>query len=446
VIHGADQGGDARMDSARSSAAVRHSIAIDPGALVDERRVHRDVYTDSLVFDAEMQRIFRRTWIYVGHESEVLNPGDYKTTTVGREPVILVRDDSQALRVLVNRCTHRGATVCQPSAGRTSAFRCSYHGWTFGLAGNPLGVAFADGYVDAKDAVRSLAQAPRVESYRGFVFASFNPDVPVLTDHLRPVLPYIDLFVEASAGFDIAVAKDAYDVIYDGNWKMQLENGVDGYHLNFTHQSTFPVVQQRTGSNSRYLTNSSQTQGTVQAFSSGQSIMDMRTIAVGILRKRLDILPNAPPAGADLDAFYGIQRGEDAYLSTAGSGVAVNIFPNLQLGSSNICEIHPIAVDRTRVILRPVLLSGAPDAVNRVRLRYHEFGSGPAGFVQPDDLEMFERAQTGMAAEAVEWLDLSRGSTRESVGPEDQRIGQITDEAPLRALYRWWRELMETTV
>lgn len=388
-----------------------------------------------------MERIFMRTWVYVGHDSEIPATGDYKSTSIGTEPVILIRQEDGEPRVVVNRCSHRGAAVCLMPRGNESGFRCQYHGWTFGLDGALVGLPYSDETVD-KEAL-ALSAPPRVESYRGFIFASFNPDVPALVDHLHDVLPYIDRFVDHAGDFQLQVAPDANEVVYEANWKMQLENNVDGYHLSFTHQSLFAILQQRTGEQSRYLTSSSAEDATVEAFSNGHTVMDLRSVASKKLGlERLSVLPGAPPADADLDSFFGMEGAEDLYLASTGAPMNVSIFPNLNLGSLNVCEIHPLAVDRTRVVLRPVLLADAPAEINRIRLRYHELGSGPAGFVQPDDLEMFERVAEGLAAEQVEWVQFTRGQENEAVASDTHRIGNISHETPQRGQYRRWRELM----
>ncbi len=415
---------------------------LDYASLVEDGRVHRDIYVDPRVFEAEMRRIFMGSWVYVGHDSEIAHPGDYKSTFVGVEPVILTRNRSHEPRVLMNRCGHRGATLCQLPRGNASSFRCQYHGWTFGLDGDVLGIPFPDGYEAVDTTAMRLSAAPRVESYRGFIFTSFNPDVPALTEYLQDVLPYIDRFVEHAAGYELQVAPDANEVTYNANWKMQLENNIDGYHLNFVHQSLFGVLQERMGKQPRYLNTRSEQQATNEAFSHGHAVMDLRSVATGVLRDRLDILPGAPPPGTDLDAYFGIEDAEQLYLASTGPSMNISIFPNLNLGSINICEVHPISVNRTRVVLRPLLLAGAPDDINRLRLRYHEIGSGPAGFVQPDDLEMFERIGEGLMAENVEWLNLNRGLGREAALAGEHRIGHITDETPQRGQYRWWSELM----
>jgi hypothetical protein len=159
-------------------------------------------------------------------------------------------------------------------------------------------------------------------------------------------------------------------------------------------------------------------------------------------RDRLDILPGAPAPDADLDEYFGIENAEDLYLASLGPTMNVSIFPNLNLGSINICEVYPLAADRTRVVLRPLLLKDAPDDINRMRLRYHEIGSGAAGFVQPDDIEMFNRVNQGLASEEVEWIEMTRGKDRETVVSDTHQVSQISDETPQRGQYRWWRELM----
>lgn len=402
----------------------------DPSRLIEDTRVHRAIYVDPGIFAAEMSRIFMRMWVYVGHDSEVASQGDVKATAVGVEPVVLVRDGEGTARVFVNRCPEGGAPVCRGTKGSATALRCACHGWSFGLDGR------------AESGGAELTAAPRVESYRGFLFASFDADVPALTEHLRDVLPYIDRFVDQIDGYELRVAPDAHETYVHANWKLPLENSVDGYHLSFTHQSVFAVMEKRTGKRGRYLTARNEKDASTEAFANGHGVMDLRAIAPEVMRNRLDTMPGAPPPGADLDAYFGIDGGEAVYLSTPGTGMNITVFPNLQLGSANICEVHPVSVNRTRIVLRPLLLDGAPDALNRMRLRYHEIGSGPAGFVQPDDLEMFERVQEGLAAARVEWIQLSRGVAREEVGAGEHRTGHLTDEVPQRGQYRWWRRLM----
>src|SRR3954470_18734682 len=117
--------------------------------LVQPDRVHRALYADPAIFELEMARIFGRAWLVLGHESQLPRPGDYFTTRMGREPVIVVRDERQQIRVLVNRCAHRGAMVCAEGRGNTERFVCPYHGWSYDCAGALKAVPFASGYSPA---------------------------------------------------------------------------------------------------------------------------------------------------------------------------------------------------------------------------------------------------------------------------------------------------------
>lgn len=202
-----------------------------PGDYYQDDRIHRSVYTDAQIFELEMERIFGQTWLYVGHESEIDEPGDYKTTHMGLQPVIVSRSEDGGIHVLYNRCTHRSATVCQYERGNSSFFRCDYHGWTFRNDGTVIGQTFASGY-DPRDCDRAdfnLVAVPRVDRYRGMIFASMAEEGPSLEDHLGNAKEFIDLFVDLSPVGEIEVNAGTHRYTYGGNWKLQSENGVDGY-------------------------------------------------------------------------------------------------------------------------------------------------------------------------------------------------------------------------
>ena len=123
----------------------------DYGSLVRDDRIHRTLYTDPAVFADEMERIFGRTWVYLGHESEIPEPHDFKLTSLGTRPVILSRDSEGTARAFFNRCSHRGVTVCNEERGNASRFVCSYHGWTYSSSGELLNVPFPSGVGDSFD-------------------------------------------------------------------------------------------------------------------------------------------------------------------------------------------------------------------------------------------------------------------------------------------------------
>ncbi len=421
--------------------AVQTTVPSTPVDLVREGSVHRDIYLDPGVFALEMERIFMRTWVYVGHESEIATSGDYKTTAIGNKPVIVSRSQDGSIHVLMNRCRHRGATVCQWPSGNASSFRCSFHGWTYDQTGALVGVTYPTGYSDELDKTElGLFSAPLVQSYRGFIFASFDNSVPPLEDHLGAATEFLDKFVEHVPGHNLRATKASHRLSFTGNWKMQLENSLDGYHANFTHASFFNLIQQRTKQPAMYLSNKHVADSL--AFGNGHAMLDQRVAAGPALRRRLDILPGAPAPDANLDEFFGVSNASVLYDATPGPGFNLAIYPNLAIVGIHIREIHPISVGRTEIILRPMLADGAPPKLNRLRLRYHDMFYGPSGFGQPDDVEMFERVRAGLDSGSDPWIRLDRGLQREEREGNEIRRGDITDETPQRGQYRQWRHLM----
>jgi phenylpropionate dioxygenase-like ring-hydroxylating dioxygenase large terminal subunit len=144
------------------------SLAPPPGidykTLVQDDRIHASLYTDPRIFDDEMERIFRRGWVFVGHESEIPGAGDFVTRRLGAEPVIMVRAADGGVAVLVNRCMHRGTMVCPADRGQARTFTCPYHGWTYDVSGALLGVPYPGGYSAFDKSAHGLTRAPRVSA------------------------------------------------------------------------------------------------------------------------------------------------------------------------------------------------------------------------------------------------------------------------------------------
>src|SRR5204862_545037 len=175
----------------------------DPAELVVDRendfRVHTSAYLDPEIFDREMERIFEQTWVYVAHESEIPDPGDFRTSAIGIQPIIVIRAADGIVNVLLNRCRHRGSIVCRDERGRADRFQCPYHGWVYGSDGMLLGVAQADGYPESFDkSAFGLMHAPRVATYRGLIFASLNACGESLEDRLHDIRKYVDVWCDKS--------------------------------------------------------------------------------------------------------------------------------------------------------------------------------------------------------------------------------------------------------
>jgi p-cumate 2,3-dioxygenase alpha subunit len=183
-------------------------------------RVHRSTMTSPEILELEKERIFDRCWLYLGHESEVENPGDYKRRTVAGRPLFWVRGSDSKVRVFYNTCTHWGANVCRIDEGNAETFQCFYHAWSFNNKGELVSQPDDEAYPEGFDrSEMGLVSPPRLEDYRGFYFVSFNPNVEDLHSYLAEAKTYIDLILDQSEeGWRVVPGVQKYAV--RANWKL----------------------------------------------------------------------------------------------------------------------------------------------------------------------------------------------------------------------------------
>jgi phenylpropionate dioxygenase-like ring-hydroxylating dioxygenase large terminal subunit len=418
-------------------------IGINYDELVKDDRVHGRVYTDQAIFDEEIDKIFSRGWVYVGHASEIPRPGDFRVTDIGRQSVIMVRGDDGHVRLLMNRCAHRANAVCQVERGNAMMFRCAYHGWTYRNNGDLASITYQDRYdASFRKEDYGLRMAPRIGNYRGFVFGSLSPVGITLDEHLgEEVKEQLDLFIDLSPEGELDVTAGVHKYGYRANWKFQIENGMDGYHANFVHQSYFENIRRRTGVNLTDLA-SSQSAAQTRDLGNGHVMIDFRPYNEARGARMGAAMPTSESGQAYRDALiasYGSERTRE--LLTA-RGTHLLVFPNLIIIGVQIRVIRPIEVDETEVFLYPAFLKGAPHQLNVARLRGHEAFYGPAGGGATDDLEMFERNQIGLSARVDPWLVLRRGTAQERRETDGSIVGQMTDEVTQRGIWRHWRKVM----
>jgi len=210
-------------------------------------RVHKDVYSDPQLFELEMKYIFERTWSFIGHESQIPKPHDWVATHIGRVPVLVSRDAKGKVGAFLNACRHKGATVCRMSQGNAKYHVCPYHGWAYDSSGKNVDIKDRKSgfYAEAFDRDNhDLIPIARVASYKGMVFGSLSADVIPLEEFLGDTKFFIDIVMDQGPkGMEFVPGHASYT--FRGNWKLQMDNGQDGYHLTSTHSSFMDLQARR---------------------------------------------------------------------------------------------------------------------------------------------------------------------------------------------------------
>ena len=217
--------------------AITETFSVEGLVSVERGEIDRRIFSDPDIFDAEMELIFGRAWQFLCHESQIPKAGDFVETPMGLDNVLAVRQKDGSVRGLLNTCMHRGNAVCRADEGNTKAFMCTYHGWSYDIGGNLIGVPGIDKFYkgDLDMSQLGLRQVAQLESYHGFVFATLDPTAPRLEDYLGPT---------GRLGIDLIALRGNMEVIpgiqkfiIDCNWKFAVDNLFDWYHPQVTHMS-----------------------------------------------------------------------------------------------------------------------------------------------------------------------------------------------------------------
>ncbi|MCQ9154282.1 aromatic ring-hydroxylating oxygenase subunit alpha [Acidomonas methanolica] len=406
----------------------------DPRRFLETDRADGSIYNDPALFDLEMDRIFMHNWIWVAHRSEIPEPGDFITTFVGPHPVIVSRDRKGAVHVMLNRCRHRAATVCEQRKGNTASFVCPYHGWAYGLDGALRGVPHQNGYGDDLDKASLPLVNLRVEEYQGLIFATFDHAIPDLESWLGAAKPWIDLFMKQGAGWPVKTMGE-HKFTFPGNWKIQLENTTDAYHFPIVHKSFLDSVDQETQDILNFVGGT----GFVEDLGHGHSVMVMIPELVD-LEDNLDApIPERFLELADqLAETYPPEKVRQIIRAVGGSGFNLNLFPNLACSMAFFRVLRPLGVAQTEIRHIAIGMDGGPDIANQARLRLHEHFQGPMGFGTPDDAEAWDRVHRGALAGRDIPILLNRGLAHEEKRADGNLYSDVSAETGMRAAYRQW--------
>ena len=426
--------------------------------LVQPARVHRSLYTDPAIFELELARIFGVAWIYVGHESQIKNSGDYFCTQIGRKPLIVVRDAAGGVKVLHNQCAHRGSMVVASDKGHTDEFQCCYHGWTYHLDGRLKAVPLQHGYpsdFDPKSSKTAMVQVPRVTSYRGFIFISLAADGPSLEEALGYMTTSIDDMVDRAPDGEIEIAGGVFRHAYNGNWKLYLENLCDAAHPWFTHRSSIDAAQQQNddvfsdGFGEIAIRQMRQngapysfweSQVGIWTYPNGHSFLGDYHDDAKLVAAMND--PVFRDYIATLEAKKGKEKAKKILEVRRWNS---NIYPNLSFMSQfqQLRVIYPVAVNRTLVHTYSFRLRGAPERMFQNTISFANVVNGTGSLVLTDDLEIYNRIGLGLSSEGAEWLEIGRGYQSDVPADHGGRRGKnSTSEVYIRNMFAAWSGYM----
>ena len=423
-------------------------------ALVREDAVHRDLYIDQEIFELEMRHLWPTTWIYVGHDSQVPNPGDYITADIGLQPVILIRDTGGEVNVLMNRCAHKGTRLLSAPAGNLkSAIRCPYHGWTYRFDGSVRAIPVAGGYegtgLKHSEAYSGVVRVRNVENYRGFVFAKLSDQGLSFSDYFGESLSSIDNMADRSPEGRLEVAGGVLRYMHDCNWKMFVENLNDTMHPMVAHQSSAGTARDVWAAmDVPEDTPKPMVVEQFEPFVSNYKFFDDMGVKIypnghsysGVHFSIHSAYSQIPGYFRALTSAYGEDRAREILSINRHNTV---YFPSLTIkGAIQAIRVaRPLAANRTVLESWTFRLAGATDHLLERTLTYSRLINAPTSVVGHDDLHCYRSIQQGLAASGNDWVSLHRNHDP-AVESDIAGVYNGTSEVSMRGQFRAWRDRM----
>ena len=420
--------------------------------LVQPDRVHRDLYISPELFALEQRHFFANTWSYLGHTSQVPQAGDYLAVDIAGRPLMMVRQPDGGIRVLQNRCPHKGSPLVGEASGNVGKFmRCPYHAWTFKLDGAPLAVPLKAAYEGTAlkdcESGQGMVALKHVAVYRDFVFVKLGDAGPGFEAYFGEALRSIDFLVDRSPVGRLRIEGGVLRNIIHCNWKMYLENINDTVHPLSTHESaTAAATALWQGQPADAPKPMAMEQ--ILPFGSGFDFFDRMGGRVyphghSVLGVNFSIhsgYAQVPEYEAAMRAAHGEQRATEVLQHSPQNAV---FFPSLSVKGSPqaIRVIRPLAADKMMLEAWSFRVEGAPEVLFERSMMYNRLVFSPMSVVAHDDAHLFETIQGGLHSAGNEWVSLHRGFDPAEIG-QGTITTNGTNELLMRNQFRAWAHYM----
>ena len=425
-------------------------------ALVQPDRVHRDLYISQEVFELEQEHFFANTWNFIGHDSQVPNAGDYITNDLAGRPLIVVRHQDMSVKVLMNRCAHKGSRLVSAPCGNTGKFfRCPYHAWAFDTDGAIRAIPLKPGYEGTNlhecESAKGLVAVKNVRVYRGFIFVKLNDVGPDFEEYFGDSLSSIDNMADRSPEGELEIAGGVLRFTHQCNWKMFVENLNDTMHPMVAHESSAGTAKKMWAGQPADAPKPMAIEQFVPFMSDykffedmGVKVFDNGHSFSGVNFSIHSKYSGIPAYEQAMNAAYGEEKAHRILGLTRHNTV---YYPNLTIKGAiqAIRVVKPVAADKCVVESWTFRLKGAPPELLQRTTMYSRLINSPFSVVGHDDLQAYRGIQAGLHASGNDWISLHRNYNESEIGKREVTTNG-TSEISMRNQYRAWAKYMALTM